>query len=203
MSNYLRREADSFVFRRRAPPHLQYRLRRKELYRSLNTTVRKTAKVRAAELFIQTEGLFRMLEEDEEYVPTEEDIRAVVRWSLNTEIWQERIKQLQSRTPGSLREHPTSDSTARGCSRHSSRHCRGVGQSRLPGQASNLTALDRDQASLHMSAEMLPKSIPAWQGWPAGAAATCVDGAFELPRSGGASVLCACGTVKRGRSRSA
>lgn len=105
MSTCLRREADSFVFRRRVPPHLQYRLRRKELYRSLNTTVRKTAKVRAAELFIQTEGLFRMLEEDEEYVPTDEDIRAAVRWSLNTEIWQERIKQLQSRTPGSLREH--------------------------------------------------------------------------------------------------
>lgn len=46
-----------------------------------------------------------MLEEDEEYVPTDEDIRAAVRWSLSTEIWQERIKQLQSRTPGSLREH--------------------------------------------------------------------------------------------------
>ncbi len=46
-----------------------------------------------------------MLEEDEEYVPTDEDIRAAVRWSLNTEIWQERIKRLQSRTPVSLREH--------------------------------------------------------------------------------------------------
>lgn len=105
MSSYLRRESDSFVFRRRVPPLLQVRLRRKELYRSLNTTVRKTAKVRAAELFIQTEGLFRMLEEEEDYVPTDEDIRAAVRWSLNTEIWQERIKQLQSRTPGSLRAH--------------------------------------------------------------------------------------------------
>lgn len=46
-----------------------------------------------------------MLEEKEDYVPTDEDIRAAVRWSLNTEIWQERIKRLQARTPGSLREH--------------------------------------------------------------------------------------------------
>ncbi len=63
------------------------------------------AKLRAAELFIQTEGLFRMLEEEEDYVPTDEDIRAAVRWSLSTEVWQERIKKLQSRTPGSLRAH--------------------------------------------------------------------------------------------------
>lgn len=44
-----------------------------------------------------------MLEDEEDYVPTDEDIRAAVRWSLSTEVWQERIKRLQSQSPGSLR----------------------------------------------------------------------------------------------------
>lgn len=103
MSNYLRRETDSFIFRRRVPPHLQVRLRRKELYRSLNTTVRKTAKVRAALLLIQTERLFQMLDDEPDYIPTDEDIRAAVRLSLSTERWQERLKALEQTTPGGLR----------------------------------------------------------------------------------------------------
>ncbi|WP_154964123.1 DUF6538 domain-containing protein [Agrobacterium tumefaciens] len=103
MTNYLRRESDSFVFRRRVPPHLQVRLRRKELYRSLNTTVRKTAKVRAALLLIQTERLFQMLDDEPDYIPTDEDIRAAVRLSLSTERWQERLKALEHTTPGGLR----------------------------------------------------------------------------------------------------
>ena len=103
MSNYLRRETDSFIFRRRVPPHLQVRLRRKELYRSLNTTVRKTAKVRAALLLIQTERLFQMLDDEADYIPTDEDIRAAVRLSLSTERWQQRLKLLEQTTPGGLR----------------------------------------------------------------------------------------------------
>jgi hypothetical protein len=103
MSSYLRRESDSFVFRRRVPPHLQVRLRRKELYRSLNTTVRKTAKVRAALLLIQTERLFQMLDDEADYIPTDEDIRAAVRLSLGTERWQQRLKLLEQATPGGLR----------------------------------------------------------------------------------------------------
>jgi hypothetical protein len=111
MTEYLRREADSFVFRRRVPPHLHSRVRRKEIYRSLNTTVRKTAKARAALLFSQTEGLFKMLEEDDDYIPTDEDIRAAVRLSLTTERWQERLKSLEEITPGALRRRK--DSLAR------------------------------------------------------------------------------------------
>lgn len=103
MTNYLRRESDSFVFRRRVPPHLQVRLRRKELYRSLNTTVRKTAKVRAALLLIQTERLFQVLDDEPDYIPTDEDIRAAVRLSLSNERWQERLKALEHTTPGGLR----------------------------------------------------------------------------------------------------
>lgn len=91
MSNYLRREADSFFFRRRVPAPLQARLGQTEIYRSLKTTVRRTAKARAAALFIATERLFRMLEEDDDYLVTDEDIRAVRHW-LNATAWQQRLK---------------------------------------------------------------------------------------------------------------
>ncbi|WP_421616695.1 DUF6538 domain-containing protein [Agrobacterium tumefaciens] len=49
-SNFLRREADSFFFRRRVPASLQARLGQTEIYRSLKTTVRRTARARAAHL---------------------------------------------------------------------------------------------------------------------------------------------------------
>lgn len=105
MSNYLRREADSFFFRRRVPAHLQARLSQTEIYRSLGTTVRRTAKARAAHLFIATEKLFRMIDEDDEYIVTEEDIRAAVRLWLDTSAWKQRLKIVDGMTPGGLRMH--------------------------------------------------------------------------------------------------
>lgn len=52
-----------------------------------------------------------MLEEDDDYIPTDEDIRAAVRLSLTTERWQERLKFLDEITPGALRRRK--DSLAR------------------------------------------------------------------------------------------
>lgn len=85
MSNFLRREADSFFFRRRVPALLQARLKQSEIYRSLKTNVRRTARARAAYLFIATEKLFRMLEEeDDEFPLTNDDIRVALRRWLDT-----------------------------------------------------------------------------------------------------------------------
>ena len=104
MSNYLRREADSFVFRRRVPSSLQNRLGQREIYRSLKTTVRQTARTQAAHLFIATERLFRMVEDHDEETLSDEDIQAAVRYWLNTKTWQSRIrKNLVDLTPGVLR----------------------------------------------------------------------------------------------------
>ncbi|MDH0912680.1 hypothetical protein N5C66_27440, partial [Rhizobium pusense] len=83
MSNHLRREADSFVFRRRVPSALQKRIGLKEIYRSLKTTVRRTARARAAHLYLATEGLFRMAEEDDDEVLSDEDIKAAVTYWLS------------------------------------------------------------------------------------------------------------------------
>ncbi|MGO8390552.1 DUF6538 domain-containing protein [Rhizobium ruizarguesonis] len=107
MSNYLRREADSFVFRRRVPAALQRRIGLKEIYRSLKTTVRRTAKARAAHLFILTERLFRMVEEHDEDILSDEDIQAAVRYWLASSIsWQVRLRsKLDGLSPGMLREH--------------------------------------------------------------------------------------------------
>lgn len=107
MSKYLRREADSFVFRRRVPAALQRRVGLKEIYRSLKTTVRRTAKARAAHLFIVTERLFRMVEEQEEDILSDEDIQAAVRYWLSSSIsWQIRLRNnLEGLSPGMLREH--------------------------------------------------------------------------------------------------
>ncbi|WP_373427974.1 DUF6538 domain-containing protein [Agrobacterium tumefaciens] len=73
MSKYLRREADSFFFRRRVPPHLQSRFGVKEIYRSLRTTVRKTANVRAAQLYVASERLFDLAADE---TLEDEDFRA-------------------------------------------------------------------------------------------------------------------------------
>ncbi|MDK4739408.1 hypothetical protein PH547_11040 [Rhizobium sp. CNPSo 3464] len=104
MSNFLRREADSFIFRRRVPAIFQARLGQAEIYRSLKTTVRKVARTRAAHLFIGTERLFRMLEEDDDYIVNDEDIRAAVRLWLDTDPWKRRLDQIvDTATPGWLR----------------------------------------------------------------------------------------------------
>ncbi|TBD12082.1 site-specific integrase (plasmid) [Rhizobium ruizarguesonis] len=106
MSNYLRREADSFFFRRRVPAALQARLGQTEIFRSLKTTVRRTARARAAHLFIGTERLFRMLEEaDDEFPLTDDDIRVAVRIWLDTSAWKQRLKIVDEMSPGGLRVH--------------------------------------------------------------------------------------------------
>lgn len=104
MSNYLRREADSFVFRRRVPSSLQNRLGQKEIYRSLKTTVRRIAKARAAHLFIATDRLFLMIEEYDEERLSDEDIKAAVRHWLSSITWTKRIDAgLNELSPGTLR----------------------------------------------------------------------------------------------------
>jgi integrase len=106
MSNYLRREADSFIFRRRVPDHLQRRFGQQEIYRSLKTTVRKTARARAAHLFVMTERLFLMAEEQDETVLPDEDIKAAVRHWLNSTTWKAVFdRNLNKLSPGVLREH--------------------------------------------------------------------------------------------------
>lgn len=106
MSRYLRREADSFVFRRRVPASIQSRLGTKELYRSLKTTVRRVAKARAAHLFIATERLFQVISEDEETL-SYEDIQAAVRhWLGTSQLWRQRLDgYLKNLSPGSLRHY--------------------------------------------------------------------------------------------------
>jgi integrase len=106
MSRYLRREADSFVFRRRVPALIQNRLGLKEIYRSLKTTVRRTAKARAAHLFIATERLFQVIAEDDETL-SHEDIQAAVRhWLGTSHVWRQRLDgYLKSLSPGSLRHY--------------------------------------------------------------------------------------------------
>jgi len=104
MSNFLRREADSFFFRRRVPAPLQARLGQTEIYRSLKTSVRRTARARAAHLFIATEKLFRMLEEEDvEFPLTDDDIRVAVRRWLDTPPWKHRLKIVDEMSPGGLR----------------------------------------------------------------------------------------------------
>jgi integrase len=105
MSDYLRREADSFVFRRRIPAAIQSRLGLKEIYRSLKTTVRRTAKARAAHLFLVTEKLFRMIEDDD--VLSDEDVKAAVRhWLGSSALWRHRLDEyLPGLSPASLRTH--------------------------------------------------------------------------------------------------
>ncbi|MCQ1770371.1 hypothetical protein NOI24_03605 [Neorhizobium galegae] len=105
MSNFLRREADSFFFRRRVPAPLQARLGQTEIYRSLKTSVRRTARARAAHLFIATEKLFQMLEEeeDDEFPLTDDDIRIAVRRWLDTPPWKHRLKIVDEMSPGGLR----------------------------------------------------------------------------------------------------
>lgn len=106
MSTYLRREANSFVFRRRVPAPLQSLLGQIEIYRSLKTTVRRTARARAAHLFIGTERLFQMLEDaNDEFPLTDDDIRAAVRIWLDTSAWQRRLKIVDEMSPGGLRVH--------------------------------------------------------------------------------------------------
>ncbi|MCX8996259.1 site-specific integrase [Rhizobiaceae bacterium BDR2-2] len=106
MSNFLRREADSFFFRRRVPAPFQARLGQTEIYRSLKTTVRRTARARAAHLFIATEKLFRMLEEeDDEFPLTDDDIRVAVRRWLDTSAWKQRLKIVDEMSPGGLRAY--------------------------------------------------------------------------------------------------
>lgn len=106
MSRYLRREADSFVFRRRVPAPIQNRLGLKEIYRSLKTTVRRTAQARAAHLFIATERLFQVIAEDDETL-SHEDIQAAVRhWLGTSHLWRQRLDgYLKSLSPGSLRHY--------------------------------------------------------------------------------------------------
>ncbi|WP_353939182.1 DUF6538 domain-containing protein [uncultured Agrobacterium sp.] len=103
MSNFLRREADSFFFRRRVPAPLQARLGQTEIYRSLKTSVRRTARARAALLFVGTERLFRMLEEEDgEFPLTDDDIRVAVRRWLDTSAWKQRLKIVDEMSPGGL-----------------------------------------------------------------------------------------------------
>ncbi|MEJ6850157.1 DUF6538 domain-containing protein [Sinorhizobium fredii] len=106
MSDFLRREADSFYFRRRVPTSLRARLGQSEIYRSLSTSVRRTARARAAHLFIGTEKLFNMiLDEDDEFPLTDDDIRAAIRVWLDTPPWQQRLRIVDEMPPGRLRAY--------------------------------------------------------------------------------------------------
>ncbi|WP_350225283.1 DUF6538 domain-containing protein [Agrobacterium sp. CFBP2214] len=99
-SNFLRREADSFFFRWRVPTSLRTRLGLTEIYRSLKTTVRRPARARAANLFIATEKLFRMLEEDDDEFPlTDDHIRVAVRRWLDTSASKQRLKIVEDMSP--------------------------------------------------------------------------------------------------------
>jgi len=100
MAIFLRRESDTFLFRRRIPSGLQARFGSKELYRSLRTTVRKLAQRRAAALYIASEHLFVMAEDPE---ITDEDIRAAARQWLSRKHWQERLRDVDELVPGILR----------------------------------------------------------------------------------------------------
>jgi integrase len=101
MSKYLRREADSFFFRRRVPPHLQSRFGIKEIYRSLRTTVRKTANVRAAQLYVASERLFDLAADE---TLTDEDFRAAARhWMSQPRIKQYLKRHVDDLTPGRLK----------------------------------------------------------------------------------------------------
>jgi integrase len=101
MTKYLRREADSFFFRRRVPPHLQRRFGIKEIYRSLRTTVRKTANVRAAQLYVASERLFDMAADE---TLTDEDFRAAARhWMSQPRIKQYLKRHVDDLTPGRLK----------------------------------------------------------------------------------------------------
>ncbi len=44
-----------------------------------------------------------MLDDEPDYIPTDEDVRAAVRLSIGTERWQKRLKVLEQTTPGGLR----------------------------------------------------------------------------------------------------
>jgi hypothetical protein len=101
MSDYLRREADSFVFRRRIPSHLQARFGIKEIYRSLRTTVRKTANVRAAQLYVASERLFDLAADE---TLTDEDFRAAARYWMSQPRIKQYLKQnVDDLTPGRLK----------------------------------------------------------------------------------------------------
>ena len=103
MSDYLRREADPFVFRRRVPSQLQARFGIKEIYRSLGTTVRKTAKVRAAQLYVASERLFEMALDE---TLSDEDFRAAARhWMSQPRIKQFLKRHVDDLTPGRLKAH--------------------------------------------------------------------------------------------------
>lgn len=57
-------------------------------------------------MFIATESLFQMLEEDEDYILTEEDIRAAVRHWLDNPMWRTALRrQVDNLTPGDLRAY--------------------------------------------------------------------------------------------------
>jgi hypothetical protein len=106
MSNFLRREADSFFFRRRVPSSLRTRLGQTEIYRSLKSTVRRPARARAAHLFIATKKLFPMLEDDDDEFPfTDHYIRVAVRRWLDTSAWKQRLKIVDDMSPGGLRAY--------------------------------------------------------------------------------------------------
>jgi hypothetical protein len=105
MSKYLRREADSFFFRRRVPAGLRSRLGQSEIYRSLKTTVRRVARQRAASLFLATEGLFAVLDDDEQ-VLSDDDIRAAVRYWLSRDDWQHLLgKYIHRNSPANLKRY--------------------------------------------------------------------------------------------------
>ncbi|WP_155243258.1 site-specific integrase [Brucella anthropi] len=105
MANFLRREADSFFFRRRVPVPLQARLGQSEIYRSLKTTVRRVARQRAARLYLATESLFEMLSDDPQIL-SDADVRAAVRYWLDREEWQNMIgRYIRRNSPANLKNY--------------------------------------------------------------------------------------------------
>lgn len=101
MPKYLCREGDSFVFRRRVPGRIQKRLGRAEIYRSFKTSVPREARHRAAGLYLVSEQLFVMADDDR---LSDEDIRATAQHWLSRPQWQKILTvEINEATLGDLR----------------------------------------------------------------------------------------------------
>jgi len=107
---FLVRQFDIYHFRRRVPKSLRLRLGSSEIYRTLNTSNKRLAKVRAALLFAASEELFQLAAMATAL--SDEDLRAAARRWLKTPMWQGRLKsEVDELLPGDLREQH--DSLAR------------------------------------------------------------------------------------------
>lgn len=98
---HLRREHQTWTFRRRVPRDLQARLGRREIYRSLSTSCKREAKKLASVLYAASEEVFRLALDES---ITDEDLRAAARLWLDTPRWRDRLRMgVDDLLPGALR----------------------------------------------------------------------------------------------------